>query len=112
MKKRIGSKLYDTDTAILIIPEQNLYRTQKNQTYFLFDGNIITPLDFEEAENIIKKYGSADLINMLKRKPNKKGQISVMISPSSADRLSAYCRRHKTSQKKVVEELIDTLPDD
>ena len=34
MKKRIGTKLYDTDTAIAVIPEKNLYRTQKKQTFF------------------------------------------------------------------------------
>ncbi len=112
MKKRIGTILYNTETALLLIPEKNLYRTQRKQTYFLFDGQTITPVSYQEAEKMIHETDNPDLEKFLKRVPNNKGLTGIFISAASADKLSAYCRRHKTSQKKVVEDLIDTLPDD
>ena len=106
MRKRIGSKLYDTDTAIKIIPEINLYRAQRKQTYFYFDGLEITPVDFLEAEKLLTKYG---LNNYLKHKSSVKGQTHIAISAASADRLSTYCRENNVTQKKVIEDYIDTL---
>ena len=112
MKKRIGSKLYNTDTAISVLPEINLYRQSWGQTFFIFDGKTITPVDYIDAESIIRKSKNPEAIKLLTRKADKQGDSNIRISAASADRLSAYCRRHKTSQKKVVEDLIDTLPDD
>ena len=112
MRKRIGSKLYDTDSALIIIPEKNLYRTQKNQTYFIYDGNNIFPLNYHEAEKIIYEFGNEETKKYLSHKPDVYGRAKINISAASAERLSAYCRRHKVSQKQVVEDLIDSLPDD
>lgn len=107
MKKRIGSKLYDTDTALCIIPEKGLYRTQKNQTYFLFDGEKITPLEYADAAEMITATGEGD--HLLKHKPDVKGNSRVNISSAYADRLAEYCRRHGVSQKQVIEAFIDSL---
>ena len=109
MKKRIGTKLYDTDTAVLLIPEINLYRTQRKQTYFYFDGSEINPVEHSEAEQLLKQHG---LDIYLKHKSSKKGQSSICIPAVSADRLSAYCRRHNVTQTEVIKNYIDSLPDD
>lgn len=109
MKKRIGSKLYDTDSAIIIIPDKNLYRTKRNQTYFIFDGSNITPLDYQEAEQLINDFGDSETMKYLSHKPDPKGRTKINISAASADRLSAYCRENNVTQKKVIEDYIDTL---
>ena len=107
MKKRIGTKLYDTDTAVLVLPENNLYRTQKNQTYFTFDGQTITPVEFDQAAEMISTAGAGD--DLLKRRPNYKGKSTISISAEYATRLAAYCRRHNVSQISVIEAFIDEL---
>ena len=112
MKKRIGTIEYNTDTAIVIIPEKDLYRAQKKQTYFLFDGKSITPLTYQEAEKMIHETNNPDIEKFLKRVPNNKGLSGVFISAASVDKLSAYCRRHKVTQKEVIEDFIKSLPDD
>lgn len=105
MKKRIGTKLYNTDTAVCVLPDLNLYR-QNIQTYFIFDEHEIKPIDYAEAESILKEHG---LDNLAKRKPARNGVTSLHVSPSAADRLAAYCRSHNVTQKKVLEEFIATL---
>ena len=108
MKKRIGSKLYDTDTALCILPEKGLYRTRKNQTYFLYDEKTITPISYDEAAAMIQAAGGGD--HLLRHRPDVKGRSKVNISADAADRLAAYCRRHGVSQKKVIEDFINSLP--
>ena len=110
MKKRIGSNLYDTNTALCIIPEKGLYRTQKNQTYFLFDGEKITPLEYADAAEMITATGEGD--HLLKHKPDNKGRGKISVSADLMDRLSDYCRRHGVSQKQVIEAFIDSLPEE
>ena len=109
MKRRIGTKLYDTETAITVLPEMNLYRAQKNQTYFLFDGAEITPIDYQEAQKMIVQSGNEELMKLLSKTPNSKGQCAIMVSASAADHLSAYCREQNVTQKKVIENFIFSL---
>lgn len=109
MKKRIGTKLYDTDTAICVLPEKNLYRTQRNQTYFLFDGEQITPVEYDQAAEMITAAGKSDI---LKRQADYKGRSPVSVSVEMANRLAAYCRRHGVSQVSVIEAFIDDLTKD
>jgi hypothetical protein len=108
MKKRIGTKIYDTESAILVLPEKGLYRAQKKQTYFLFDGETITPVEYDQAAEMITAAGGGDL---LKHKPLGRGNNSTLnVSAPAADRLAEYCRRHGVSQKKVLEDFISNLP--
>ena len=111
MKKRIGSKLYDTDAAICVLPEQNLYRQRHKTTFFLFDGVQITPVDTDQAAEMIREYGSpADTAFLVSRNPDVQGRAAVSISADAANRLVEYCRQHGVSQKKIIEDFIYNLP--
>ncbi len=112
MKKRIGSKLYNTETAIPVLPEQNLFRQSWGQTFFFFDGNSITPIEYKDAELLIRESGNQDAIKLLTRKADKQGDTNIRISAHCADRLSAYCRENQLTQKQVIENFINTLPID
>ena len=109
MKKRIGTKLYDTDTALCILPDRGLYRTQRNQTYFLFDEKQIMPISYDEAAEMIQEAGGGDHL-LISRRADYKGRSAVSISVSAANRLAEYCRRTGVSQKKVIEDFINNLP--
>lgn len=106
MKKRIGTKVYDTEKAICVLPDYGLYRQKTNQTYFLFDGETIKPLDFSEAKRILSENG---IENITRRKPAKNGVVTIHISPEAADKLFSYCQEHGITQKKVIEDFIATL---
>ena len=111
MKKRIGSKLYDTDKAECILPEANLYKQPKNRTFFTFDGTIITPITFEQAEEIIRGAGS-DLYNKIfPHKADAKGMGRIAVDIEYIEKLAAYSRRVGIPQKKIIEEFIDSLPE-
>ena len=109
MRKRIGTKLYDTDKGVLVLPDINLYRQPLGRSFYYFDGEKITPIPYDEAEKIIFESGNETAIASLYRKPNYKGDTHIAISAASADRLSAYCRENNVTQKKVIEDYIDTL---
>lgn len=106
MKQRIGTKLYDTEKAICIIPEIGLYKQGKSQSYFLFDEQTISPLEFSEAQKILEEKGFSKIT---KHSADYKGRAKIGISPEAADHLAAYCRTHGVTQKKVIEDFIATL---
>lgn len=108
MKKRIGSKLYNTDTAICVLPDQHLYRAQKMQTYFRFDGETITPVDYETAVKMITEGGGNEDI-LTGHKASRKGLTVINVSAQAADHLSAYCRANNLMIKKVIEDFIYSL---
>ena len=108
MKKRIGSKLYNTDTAICVLPDQHLYRAQKMQTYFRFDGETITPVDYEEAVKMITEGGGNEDI-LTGHKASHKGYTVINVSTSAADRLAAYSRKTGIPMKKIIEDYINSL---
>lgn len=111
MKKRIGTKFYDTNTAVLILPEIGLYRAKYQMTFFLYDGKIIQPISYSEAESLIKESCNQDALKMLNHKKNKKGNSMIAVSHLHADHLASYCRKNNISQKEVVESFIDSLPE-
>lgn len=107
MKKRIGTKLYDTETAICVLPDQHLYRTQKKQTYFLYDGETITPVTYEDAVKMLTDGGADD--SLTGHKASHKGMTVINVSPSAADRLAAYSRKTGIPMKKIIEDYINSL---
>lgn len=111
MKKRIGTKLYDTEKGIPVIPEIGLYKQPQKKTFYLFDGENITPLSFEETENVIRGAGRDDLLSMLKRSHDAKGVTNLRIKAESVDKLAAYSRKTGQSMKSIIEAYIDSLPE-
>ena len=114
MKKRIGTKLYNTETADCIIPNISLtaqrtiglYRQHNKQSYFVYDGEDIRAIDNIDAQAILSKYNITDTVS---RKPGKNGDTKIGVSTAAADKLAAYCRTHGVTQKKVIEDFINTL---
>lgn len=107
MKKRIGSRLYNTDTAECIAESIGLYRQRNRQTYFIYDGQEIKPIEYNEAEKLLLEIGIKDTTT---HKAGKNGQTKIGVSPAAADRLAAYCRINNITQKAVIESFINSLP--
>ena len=111
MKKRIGTKIYDTDKAECILPEKNLYKQQKNRTFFIYDGTVITPLTFEEASEIIRAADDPELEKVLNVKPDIRGCTNIGITMDHYTKLADYARKNGRSMKSIIEQFIDSLPE-
>ena len=117
MKKRIGSKLYDTDRGELILQNpitgQDLYKQPKKRSFYLFDGGTIEPLTFDQAAEIIHSKGDPELYRYLEVKPSPRGCVSVAsVSLDHFRKLERYAKSNGVSMKSVIESLIDTLPEE
>lgn len=111
MKKRIGSKLYDTDRATLILPDIGLYKQPARLSFFLFDGGEIRPVTVEEARDLVEKFGTTDDMRHFTRRGDRYGRGCIWVSAEAADALEAYCERHGVTQKSVIEGFIASLKD-
>ena len=109
MKKRIGTKLYDTDKAIPVLPERGLYKQPNKRTFFLYDGETIEPIEYEKAADMIAKAENPDLLKYLTVKPNSRGCASLMISIEQYNKLAKYAQMTGKSQKSIIEDFIDSL---
>lgn len=112
MRKRIGTKLYDTDRATLILPAVGLYKQPARLSFFLYDGGEgIRPVTVEEARGLVEQYGTADDMRHFTRRGDRHGLSAIQISAEAADALEAYCERHGATQKSVIEGFIKSLKD-
>lgn len=110
MKKRIGSKLYDTDKGIPVIPELNLYKQPNKRTFYTFDGATITPVSYDEAAEMIRGAGDPELYSSIfSHKADNKGMGRVAVSIEHLEKLAAYSRKVGIPQKKLLESYIDSL---
>ena len=109
MKKRIGSKLYDTARGIPVLPELNLYKQPSKKTFYLFDGETITPISYDEAHDMILRAGREDLLGILGRKSDPKGNSCIKISAEHANKIAEYSRITGIPQKTLIEQFIDSL---
>ena len=109
MKKRIGTKIYYTEKGIPVIPEAGLYKQPNKRTFYLFDGETITPLEYDQAAEMIRGTGNPELLSILTRKADVKGDTCIKITVKHADKLAEYSRRVGISQKKIIENYIDSL---
>ncbi len=109
MKKRIGTKLYDTEKGIPVLPDQGLYKQPNKRTFFLFDGEKITPIEYDTAADMIRRSENPDLIRFLEVKPNSRGCASQMISLDKYNKLVKYAKKVGKSQKSIIEDFIDSL---
>ena len=111
MKKRIGTKIYDTEKGIPVIPEKGLYKQPKQRSFYLFDGETITPLTFDQADKMITETGDPALLQMLEIRKDSRGAVRVGVSAVKYDKLTAYSRKTGISCKKLIEQFIDSLPE-
>lgn len=111
MRKRIGTKLYDTEAAICILPAANLYKQQNKRTFFIFDGENITPITIEQAADIIRGAGDPELEKVLQVKPSNRGCMTLGVTLDRYNKLERYARSQGRSMKSIIEEFIDGLPE-
>ena len=111
MKKRIGSKLYDTDKGILVLPDQHLYKQPNKRTFYIFDGATITPIEFDQAAEMIRQAGDPDLLQYIDVKSDIRGCTKLGVSIGHYRKLSEYSRRTGVSMKSLIEGFIDSLPE-
>lgn len=110
MKKRIGTKIYDTDRGIPVLPELNLYKQPSKKTFYLFDGETITPLTYEEAEEMIKGAGNPEVEKILHRVPlGNRNVTNLRINIESVEKLALYSRKTGIPMKRIIEDFIDSL---
>lgn len=113
MKKRIGSKLYDTEKGVPVLPEKNLFKQANKRTFYLFDGKQITPLTFDEAADMIRGAGDPDLEKYLEVKATARGCVSIgVVTADRFHKLEQYARREGRSMKSIIESFIDSLPEE
>ena len=111
MKKRIGTKLYDTEKGIPVIPELNLYKQPNKRTFYTFDGETITPVDFDKAAEMIRDTGDPDLLQYIQIKPSNRGCATLSVTLDRYYKLEKYAHRTGVSMKSLVESFIDSLPE-
>ena len=111
MKKRIGTKLYDTDNGVPVIPEKHLFKQANKRTFYLFDGEKIEPLTLNQAAEIIRGEGNPALEKYLDVRPTARGCVSLGVTSDRYHKLERYAKANGRSMKSVIEELIDSLPD-
>ena len=109
MKKRIGTKIYDTEKGIPVIPELNLYKQPVKKTFYKFDGREIIPVDYDTAVEMIKGAGKPELLKLIEKKADIKGNTAIKISVEHANKLFEYAQKNGISQKKIIENFIDSL---
>ena len=116
MKKRIGSKLYDTDRGELILQDpitgQDLYKQPKKRSFYLFDGGSIEPLTFDQAAEIIRSKGDPELYRYLEVKPDARGCTKISVTVRHYNKLQAFASRQGLSVKSLIESFIDSLPEE
>ena len=110
MKKRIGSILYDTEKSILVLPP-DLYRKKNSFLFFRCDGESIQKISNDDAEKIIRESGNQTALGYLSYQDNTgRNMGAIKVDLAHLNRLSAYCRENKVTQKEVIEGFIETLP--
>jgi len=112
MRKRIGTKLYDTSKGIPVIPGEGLYKQPSKRSFYLFDGSEITPLTIDQAETMIRGAGDPELMRFLEIKPSRKGTATVAVTVRHYLKLDRYARGRGRSMKNVIESFIDSLPNE
>ena len=109
MKKRIGTKTYNTEKSECILPAANLYKQPLKRSFFTFDGETITPLTFDQAAEILRGAGDPALLSYLEVKEDNRGRVRVAVDAEHYRRLSEYSRKTGISCSKLVESFIDSL---
>ena len=106
MRKRIGTKTYDTKTSVFICDSNlgKIYRKQSN-LFFACDDVTIIPLEYETAKEIIRSNADPNVFTELFTLRDKDtAKKPVMISLSEYDK--AKLRRLASQRKMSMSEYI------
>lgn len=115
MKKRIGTKLYDTDTAELVCDYDlgKVYRKKTgNGEFFVHNEKtgIIIALEYDTAKEIIKANAPKDVFDnlfSLKGKDTTKKMIPISMSDYDKLRLKRASAKRKMSMSEYIVWLIE-----
>ena len=105
MKKRIGSKLYDTDSAELITEAGvgTVYRKRtRGREWFLVIGKIIEPLTDDEARAIIGETAYRE------RQPDPESWM-IRVDRETHERIADEASKTGRSMTEIVRRLSETL---
>ena len=106
MKKRIGSKLYDTDTSELIAETVmgDVYRKRtRDREWFLVNvADYIEPLDDAEARAMIGE-------SSYRERPPESKRIMIGIDRETHDKIASAAKRQGVSIADVIRQLAKTL---
>ena len=108
MRKRVGTKIYDTDKAVLVDTTPSgvqVYRKKNSPLYFRYNPNasgheIFTDLTPEEAE----KYMTVPVSE--ERKVYRSGS-TMQLSPYDRDRIKRLANRQGMSMAQFILMLVD-----
>lgn len=112
MKKRIGTKLYDTDKSEFICESAygQIYRKKTGLgEYFACKDETIIALEFEAAREIVKSNDSDayEKLFVLRGKDTSKKIITISMSDYDKMRLRRLSARRKMSMSEYIAWLID-----
>ena len=89
MKKRIGSKLYDTDSSELVadVGVGILYRKKtRERSWFLLIGKHIKPVDDEQAKELLGN-------NVYHEKPHETNRIMIGVDRQTHARIAKAAKK-------------------
>jgi len=106
MKKRIGSKLYDTETSELIadVGGSDLYRkrTREREWFLVMGGGHIEPLDDAQARALL---GESSYIE----KPPESKRIMIGVDRQTHAKIAKMAKRDKMSITEEVRWMVERL---
>jgi hypothetical protein len=107
LRKRIGTKLYDTDTAELLkeIEGGQLYqkRTRDREYFVVMDDGTIRPLDINDPFDVV-------LVNVeLKQQVPQSDHVMIRVDRDTHTRITALAKRDGVSITEEVRRIISRL---
>lgn len=115
MKKRIGTKLYDTDKSEFIC-ESSLGKILKKRTglgeFFAYNeaDGVIIPLEYDAARDIIKNNASDDIYNAhfsIRGKDDTKKMWAFSITDTDKARIRRQSAKRKMSMSEYIVWLVE-----
>lgn len=108
MKKRIGTKIYDTETSELIskTPFREFYRkkTRGREWFMVLNGKRIVPITEEQAITYVGK----DVVERQREYPED-ATIMLRVDIPTHHKIERLARKEKLSITKFMRKLADSL---
>ena len=103
MKKRIGTREYNTETSELIahLVTGDLYRKRtRDHEYFLLTGEIITPMSEPEARAALGERSY---------QPKKPEYWFIRVNQETHDKIAAEAKKQHTTMTEIVRQFAKRL---